>query len=155
MFSYFYFHIVTTLLMDQNSDETRLGTIERQVAKLTTERPKGARVEAAIEGTYFIREYLKAVYEFADINNGFYTSQDRAGSISYDEKDLILKIAFTTLPQARQFLRNVKAIVAPHSGFRVVVTAKIVDDPVYYGAQSVVYADDYTPPKSHMSNLGT
>ena len=151
-------HTVTTFLMDQNRDETRLAVVERRVTKLMTEWPKGARVEAAIEGTYYIREYLQSVYEFADVNNGFYTSGNRTASISYEKQDLILRIAFATLNEARQFVRNLKAIVSPHSGFRVVVNAKIVDDDMYYGAESVIYADDYTPSTrrtSRRSNLGT
>lgn len=138
-------------------DQSRLETIERQVAKLESklrEWPKGARVEATIEGTSHIPRYVQSVYKFADLNNGFYTTSDRVDSISYVKNDLIfpknvliLKIAFTTLHEARQFLRDIKAIVSPHSGSRVVVNAKIVDDDRYYGAESVIYADDYTPPR--------
>ena len=79
---------------------------------------------------------MRSVYKFADIHNGFYTTRRRR----LISNDGTLNIAFTSLKEARQFLRDVKGI--HYSGERVDVNAKLFYDEVYYGVEAVVFADE-------------
>lgn len=116
--------------------------MERDVAKLKVEQCTGHRVQASIEGSIRVIGYREKVYACADNNDGFYASEDRTTAIAYDGKVLVVDIAFNSLQNARQFVRDVKGIVRATGFDMVTVNAKIVEDERIFGADSVIFADD-------------
>lgn len=106
---------------------------------MSKEDAQSFRVESTIKGSLRIPHFLGQVYKFADNNNGFYTNRDT--SIVYNDSDLVLNIAFQDMREARQFIRDLKSQSTSFQTFSV--DARIVEDTVRCGADSVIYADDH------------
>lgn len=77
------------------------------------------------------------VYSCADKNDGFYPSEDRT-IIEDDGKDVVFHIAFNSLENGRQFLRDLKA----SSSVCRVTSIKMFDEVSIYGSNSVIFGDD-------------
>lgn len=64
----------------------------------------GARVTGTLPSSKTVRGYRRRVYEYASVNGGIYTSEDRRVSIGYLGNDLVLDIAFHSMADASKFV---------------------------------------------------
>lgn len=64
----------------------------------------GARVTGILPSSKTLPGFRRRVYEYASVNAGIYTSEDRNVSIGYLGKDLVLDIAFHSMEAASKFV---------------------------------------------------
>lgn len=102
--------------------------------------PTGCEVKGTIKGYSRVKDVGKRVYACADENDGFYPSDAGILSKSSDGKDLVFHVAFKSLEEGRQFLRELKCI----SPVLRITCVRVVDDlsPSKYCAKSAIFADE-------------
>lgn len=97
---------------EEENTEFDLASMRNALTKLMADANKTERwrVQGTLKGSLDVRGYRRRVYEYASVNAGMYTSDNRSDSIGYVGKDLVVDIAFFTAGDAGKFVGYIEQL---------------------------------------------
>jgi len=123
--------------------------VERlEMLEQTVKLQRGHLVKVVLKNCGNIMGYRQLVFRYAELDCGFYTSEDPNLSIGYsgdDDKDLIVNIAFLSMENAARFVNKLREL-SFHSFDKDMLTGlEVIEDDKERNISALISRTHYKP----------
>ena len=140
----------------------RLEVLEQTVEKFLKAVSRGYVLKAVLKNSRNIMGYRQIVYRYAELDCGFYTSEDPNMSIGYfgdDDKDLIVNIAFLSMENAARFTNKLRELSFESHDKDILTGLEITEDDKERNLSALISRTHYKPndsssPRKHYDSSG-